>query len=47
MHVDLQQFRRQGFLVLRNVVPPERLDAMRLAIEWMVDREKERSAAAW
>ena len=46
MHVDLQQFRRQGYLVLRNVVPPERLDAMRLAIEWMVDREKARSAAA-
>ena len=46
MHVDLQQFRRQGYLILRNVVPPERLDAMRLAIEWMVDREKARSAAA-
>ena len=45
MHVDLQQFHRQGFLVLRHVVPPERLDAMRLAIEWMVDREKARSAA--
>ena len=46
MHVDLQQFRREGFLILRNVVPPERLDAMRLAIEWMVDREKARSASA-
>ena len=46
MHVDLQQFRDAGFLILRNVVPPERLDAMRLAIEWMVDREKARSAAA-
>ena len=46
MHVDLQQFRGEGYLILRNVVPPERLDAMRLAIEWMVDREKARSATA-
>ena len=46
MHVDLQQFRREGYLILRNVVPPERLGAMRLAIEWMVDQEKARSAAA-
>ena len=46
MHVDLQQFRHQGYLILRNVVPPERLDAMRRAIEWMVDREKARSVAA-
>ena len=45
MHIDLQQFRRQGYLILRHVVPPERLDAMRLAIEWMVDREKAHSAA--
>ena len=46
MHVDLQQFRDEGYLILHNVVPPERLDVMRLAIEWMVDREKVRSAAA-
>ena len=46
MHVDLQQFRREGYLILRNVVPPERLGAMRLAIERMVDQEKARSAAA-
>ncbi len=46
MQVDLQQFRRKGYLILRNVVPPERLGAMRLAIEWMVDQEKACSAAA-
>ena len=40
MHVDLQQFRRQGYLILRNVVPPERLGAMRLVIEQMVDPGK-------
>ena len=45
MQVDLQQFRGEGYLVLKNVVPPERLGAMRLAIEWMVDQEKARSAA--
>ena len=45
MEVDLQKFRHDGYLVLRNVVPPERLDEMRLSVELMVDREKVRSAA--
>ena len=45
MEVDLQKFRRDGYLVLRNVVPPEQLDEIRLLTELMVDREKARSAA--
>ena len=45
MEVNLQKFRRDGYLVLRNVVPPEQLDEIRLLTELMVDREKARSAA--
>ena len=45
MKVDLQQFREDGYLILKNVVPPERLDDLRLSVELMVDREKTRSAA--
>ena len=26
MHIDLQQFRRQGYLILRYGVPPEGFD---------------------
>ena len=45
MHVNLQHFRRDGYLILKNIVPPERLGDLRLAVELMVDGEKRRSAA--
>ncbi|NKB69575.1 MAG: hypothetical protein GKR89_21100 [Candidatus Latescibacteria bacterium] len=43
MDVNLQQFRRDGYLVLKNVVPPDRLADLRLTVELMVDHEKKRS----
>ena len=43
MKVDLQRFRKDGYLILKNVVPPERLDDLRLSVELMVDREKAKS----
>ena len=45
MKVDLQKFRQDGYLILKNVVPPDRLHDLRLSVELMVDREKARSAA--
>lgn len=39
MKVDAQQFMDQGFIILRNVVPPERLQEMRLTIELLVEIE--------
>jgi hypothetical protein len=45
MKVDLQRFRKDGYLILKNVVPPERLDDLRLSVELMVDREKAKSVA--
>lgn len=45
MDVDLKKFRRDGYLVLRNIVPPKQLHEIRLLVELMVDREKARSAA--
>jgi ectoine hydroxylase-related dioxygenase (phytanoyl-CoA dioxygenase family) len=43
--VDLQKFRQDGYLILKNVVAPEQLDELRLTVELMVDREKARSVA--
>ena len=45
MEVDLQKFRDEGYLILENVVPPEKLQDLRLTVELMVDREKTRSVA--
>ena len=45
MEVDLQKFRDEGYLILENVVPPEKLQDLRLTVELMVDREKARSVA--
>ena len=34
MHVYLQQFRRQGFLILRNVVPSEGFGVDEVLSSW-------------
>lgn len=45
MLVDREKFRQDGYLIIKNVVPPEQLDDLRLTVELMVDREKAQSAA--
>ena len=45
MEVDLERFRDQGYLIVENAVPPERLQDLRLSVELMVDGEKARSLA--
>lgn len=45
MQVDLQKFREEGYFIVENVVPLERLQGLRLSVELMVDREKARSVA--
>ena len=37
MKVDQDQFREQGYLILRNVIPPDKLGAMRASCEIMLD----------
>lgn len=43
MQVNRQQLMDDGYNILRNVVPPDRLEPMRNSIEQMVDRRKELS----
>ena len=45
MQVDPQHLLNDGYIVLRQVVPPDQLHALRLSIEVLVDREKARSRA--
>ena len=40
MKVDQREFLDKGFIVLRGVVPPDQLDALRLSVEVLVDRHK-------
>jgi hypothetical protein len=40
MQVNRDQFLAEGYLVLRNVIPPELLDAVRTTCEIMVDRQR-------
>ena len=40
MKVDRDKFMEQGFLILRNVIPPDKLDAMRASCEAILDRRK-------
>ena len=40
MQVNRDQFMDQGFLVLRNVIPPAKLDAMRASCEAILERQK-------
>ena len=46
MKVDTDQFMRDGYLLLRNVVPADELADMRLTAELMVDAAKRNSQAA-
>ena len=40
MHVNRAQFLEEGYLVLRNVIPPSALDALRAAYETLVSRQR-------
>ena len=39
MKIDLDQFSEQGYLVLRQVIPPDQLDELRASYERLVDRQ--------
>ena len=41
MKVNRTQFMEEGYLVLREVVPPEELDALRESYELMVSRQRD------
>ena len=41
MNVDLQQFKRDGYLILRQVIPPELLDDLRSSFEKLVNHQRE------
>ena len=40
MRVDRDKFMEQGFLILRNVIPPDKLESMRAGCETILDRQK-------
>ena len=40
MKVDRDQFMEQGYLILRNVIPSDKLEAMRASCETILDRQK-------
>ena len=40
MRVNRDQFLEEGYVILRHVIPPEMLDAVRTACEKMVDRQR-------
>ena len=40
MKVDMDQFMEQGYLILRNVIPADKLEAMRGSCETILDRQK-------
>ena len=39
MQVDLQNFKEKGYLILRQVIPPEMLQGLRHSCEELVCRE--------
>ena len=41
MQVNRDQFMEEGYLVLREVIPPEELDALRESYELMVSRQRD------
>ena len=43
MKVDRNQLMEDGFIILRNVVPPDKLESVRAAVEHMVERRRETS----
>ena len=40
MKVDRDQFMDQGHIILRNVIPPDKLEAMRASCETILERQK-------
>ena len=44
IQIEPGQFLDDGFVILKNVVPPERLDELRASFETLVDRQQERWA---
>ena len=40
MEVDREQFLKDGFLIVRDLIPPEELESVRDAYEIMVDRQR-------
>ncbi len=40
MHVDRDRFLKEGYLILRNVIPPDELDELRASYEMMVEKQK-------
>jgi len=40
MRVNRDQFLEEGYLVLRNVIPPEKLDALRTSYDILVNRQR-------
>lgn len=44
MYIDPQQFAAEGFLILRDVVPPTQLTGLRAGVEHMIDNRREREA---
>ena len=46
MHIDTEQFRRDGYLIIREAVPPEHLGNLRISSELMVDEMKRLSRRA-
>ena len=40
MEIDRKQFMEQGYLVLREIIPPERLEQLRADFETLVDRQR-------
>ena len=40
MQLNRNRFLEEGYLVLRNVVPPDELDELRVGYETMVERQR-------
>ena len=40
MLIDPEQFLEDGYVILRNVIPPDRLDELRASFETLVDRQQ-------
>ena len=41
IQVDPNEIQEQGYVVLRNVIPPAQLDSLRTSYETLVDRQRE------
>src|SRR5438105_444520 len=45
MNVNRDEFLERGYVVLRNLIPPDELEALRTAFEGMFERKRAKSAA--